>query len=162
MDRERLIDELLMLLPVLGRGLGRLGPGELGGISARGLPVDAHISPGHVQVLIALGRGPHSIRQLAGVVGVSSPAATQLVNHLEEHKMVQRRHDPSDRRVVLVDYAPGMQDIARRMLEGRKRRLWEAVNPLTDEEARGFLKGLRLLAGSSDAAKEESDIGSHR
>jgi len=98
-DRERLVDEVLMLLPVLGRGLGRPGQGELGEISVRGIPIDAHLSPGHVQVLIALGRGPHSIRQLAGVVGVTSPAVTQLVNHLEEHKMVQRRHDPADRRV---------------------------------------------------------------
>src|SRR3712207_7288871 len=49
------------------------------------------LSPGHVQVLIALGRGPHSIRRLAGLVGVSSPAVTQLVNHLEQHKLVQDR-----------------------------------------------------------------------
>ena len=162
MDRERLIDEVLMLLPVLGRGLGRPGREELGEIAERGIPVDVHLSPGHVQVLIALGRGPHSIRQLAEVVGVSSPAVTQLVNHLEEHKMVQRRHDPSDRRVVLVDYAPGMQDIARRMMEGRRRRLAEAVNSLTDEEARAFLKGLRLLDQSFDGAKEEAAHGPHR
>lgn len=159
MDRERLVDEVLMLLPVLGRGLGRPGREELGEIAERGIPVDVHLSPGHVQVLIALGRGPHSIRQLAGVIGVSSPAVTQLVNHLEEHKMVQRRHDPSDRRVVLVDYAPGMQDIARRMMEGRRRRLVEAVNSLTDEEARAFLKGLRLLVESFDGAKEEAAHG---
>lgn len=162
MDRERLVDEVLMLLPVLGRGLGRPGREELGEIAERGIPVDMHLSPGHVQVLIALGRGPHSIRQLAGVVGVSSPAVTQLVNHLEEHKMVQRRHDPSDRRVVLVDYAPGMQDIARRMMEGRRRRIVEAVNSLTDEEARAFLKGLRLLVESFDGAKEEAAHGPHR
>ena len=162
MDRERLVDEVLMLLPVLGRGLGRPGREELGEIAERGISVDVHLSPGHVQVLIALGRGPHSIRQLAGVVGVSSPAVTQLVNHLEEHKMVQRRHDPSDRRVVLVDYAPGMQDIARRMMEGRRRRIVEAVNSLTDEEARAFLKGLRLLVESFDGAKEEAAHGPHR
>ena len=162
MDRERLVDEVLMLLPVLGRGLGRPGREELGEIAERGIPVDVHLSPGHVQVLIALGRGPHSIRQLAGVVGVSSPAVTQLVNHLEEHKMVQRRHDPSDRRVVLVDYAPGMQDIARRMMKGRRRRIVEAVNSLTDEEARAFFKGLRLLVESFDGAKEEAAHGPHR
>ncbi len=161
MDRERLIDEILMLLPVLGRGLGRPGPGELGEISAQGIPVDVHISPGHVQVLIALGRGPHSIRHLAEVVGVSSPAVTQLVNHLEEHKMVERRHDPADRRVVLVDYAPGMQDIAQRMMEGRRKRLREAVTPLTDEEARALLKGLVLLVGSFDAAREEAAGAKH-
>ena len=162
MDREWLVDEVLMLLPVLGRRLGRPGSEELGEIAERGIPVDVHLSPGHVQVLIALGRGPHSIRQLAGVVGVSSPAVTQLVNHLEEHKMVQRRHDPSDRRVVLVDYAPGMQDIARRMMKGRRRRIVEAVNSLTDEEARAFLKGLRLLVESFDGAKEEAAHGPHR
>lgn len=162
MDRERLVDEVLMLLPVLGRGLGRPGREELGEIAERGIPVDVHLSPGHVQVLIALGRGPHSIRQLAGVVGVSSPAVTQLVNHLEEHKMVQRRHEPSDRRVVLVDYAPGMQDIARRMMEGRRRRIVGAVNSLTDEEARAFLKGLRLLVESFDGAKEGAAHGPHR
>jgi DNA-binding MarR family transcriptional regulator len=161
-DRERLVDEVLMLLPVLGRGLGRPGREELGEIAERGIPVEVHLSPGHVQVLIALGRGPHSIRQLAGVVGVSSPAVTQLVNHLEEHKMVQRRHDPSDRRVVLVDYAPGMQDIARRMMEGRRQRIAEAVNSLTDEEARAFLKGLRLLVESFDDVKEEAAHGPHR
>ncbi len=161
MDRERFVDEVLMLLPVLGRGLGRPGQGELGEISARGIPIDAHLSPGHVQVLIALGRGPHSIRQLAGVVGVTSPAVTQLVNHLEEHRMVQRRHDSADRRVVLVDYAPGMQDIARRMMEGRRHRLREAVKGLTDDEARAFLKGLKLLVESFDAAKEEP-VGPHR
>ncbi len=154
MDRERFVDEVLMLLPVLGRGLGRPGGEELGEVAERGIPVDVHLSPGHVQALIALGRGPHSIRQLAGLIGVSSPAVTQLVNHLEEHKMVERRHDPFDRRVVLVDYAPGMQDIARRMMEGRRRRLAEAVNSLTDEEARAFLKGLRSLVESFALVQE--------
>jgi DNA-binding MarR family transcriptional regulator len=82
-DRERFVDEVLMLLPVLVRGLGRPGREELGEFAKRGVPVDVHLSLGHVHVLIALGRGPHSFRQLAGVVGVSSPAVTQLVNHLE-------------------------------------------------------------------------------
>ena len=69
--------------------------------------MDVHVSAGHLQVLVALGRGPHSIRQLAGVLGVSSPAVTQLVDHLEEHKIVERRKDQTDRRVVLVDYGRG-------------------------------------------------------
>ncbi|MDP8952791.1 MAG: hypothetical protein M3N18_11250 [Actinomycetota bacterium] len=60
MDRERLVDEVLMLLPVLGRGLGRPDPAELKALARRGITVDAQLSPGHVQVLIALGRGAHS------------------------------------------------------------------------------------------------------
>ncbi len=161
MDRERLVDEVLMLLPVLGRGLGRPEPSEIGELESAGVPVDAHISPGHVQVLISLTRGPHSIGALADAVGVSAPAASQLVDRLAEHGMVERGHDPADRRVVLVDYVPGMQDIARRMMEGRRRRLREAVNPLTDEEARALLKGLVLLVWSFDAAREEAAGAKH-
>ncbi len=142
-----------MLLPVLGRGLGRPDQGELNELAGRGIPVDAQLSPGHVQVLISLGSGPSSMRQLAEALGVSSPAVTQLVNHLEEHGMVQRSHDPVDRRVVLVDYVPGMQDVARRMMEGRVRRLREAMRGLTDEEARAFLKGLTLLVESFDVTQ---------
>ncbi len=47
MDRERLVDEVLMLLPVLGRALGRPGRAGLGEIAERGIPIDAHLSLGH-------------------------------------------------------------------------------------------------------------------
>jgi hypothetical protein len=119
-DREWLADEVLMLLPVLGRGLGRPGREELGEIAERGMRVDAHISLRDTRA------GPYSARTRAafyppaGRFGrVSSPAMTQLVNYLEQHMMVQRRHDTSDRRMVLVDYAPGME-IAHRKMEGRR------------------------------------------
>ncbi len=148
MDRERLMNEVMMLLPALARGLGRPGPGELDEISEREIPVDVHLSPGHVQVLILLGREPCSIRRLAKALVVSSPAVTQLVNRLEEHEIVERHHDPTDRRVVLVDYAPGMQDIARKIMERRRRGLKRAVEKLTEEESRVLLKGLKLFAES--------------
>ena len=162
MDRERLVDEVMMLLPVLGRGIGRPEPSEMGELASRGIPVDAQLSPGHVQVLIALGKGPHSVGKLAEAVGVSPPAASQLVDGLAKHGMVERRPDPADRRVVLVDYVPGMQDIARRMMEGRNRRLREAVGKMTDDEARAFLKGLKLLVESFDPAHREETHESNR
>lgn len=161
MDRERLVDEILMLLPALARGLGRPDPLEIGELERRGILVDTTLSPGHVQVLIALGKGPHSIGRLAEAVGVSPPAASQLVDRLSEHGMVERRPDPADRRVVLVDYVPGMQDIARRMMEGRGRKLREALGRMTDEEARALLKGLKLLVESFEFAREEKHE-SHR
>jgi DNA-binding MarR family transcriptional regulator len=162
LDRERLADEIMMLLPVLARGLGRPDPSEIGELARRGIPVDTTLSPGHVQVLIALGKGPHSIGRLAEAVGVSPPAASQLVDRLSEHGMVERRHDPADRRVVLVDYVPGMQDIARRMMEGRGRRLRGAIEKMTDDEAQALLKGLKLLVESFEGPHGEEKHGSHR
>ena len=157
MDRERLIDEILMLMPVLMRGIGRPDPVEMGEIASRGVKVDVHVSPGHVQILIALSKGPHSVGQLAQVMGVSAPAASQLVDRLVEHGMVERRHGTADRRVVLVDYAPQMREVALRLMEVRRRRLAEAFARLTDEEARAFVKGLRALTEGFGAAPGEKN-----
>jgi DNA-binding MarR family transcriptional regulator len=148
MDREKLVDETLMLLPTLMRLVERPSPVEMGEIARRGLPTDAQVSPGHIQVLIALTRGPRSVGKLAEELDVSSPAATQLVDRLAEHGMVRRHNDPADRRVVLVDYVEGMHDVARCIVEDRRRPLKEAMGKMTDDEALAFVKGLKLLAES--------------
>jgi DNA-binding MarR family transcriptional regulator len=154
MDREHLVDETLMLLPTLMRLVERPSPVEMGEISRRGLATDVQISPGHIQVLIALTRGPRSVGWLAEELEVSPPAATQLVDKLAEHGMVDRHHDPEDRRVVLVDYVPGMHEVAGRIVEDRRRPLQEAMSEMTDTEALAFVKGLRLLARSFGAVGE--------
>ena len=154
MDRERLVDETLMLLPTLMRLVERPSPVEMGEISRSGLATDVQVSPGHIQVLIALTRGPRSVGRLAEELEVSPPAATQLVDKLAEHGMVDRHHDPEDRRVVLVDYVPGMHEVAGRIVEDRRRPLQEAMSEMTDTEALAFVKGLRLLARSFGAVGE--------
>jgi DNA-binding MarR family transcriptional regulator len=79
------------------------------------------------------------------------------VDKLVEHGMVERRHDPEDRRVVLVDYVPGMHEVARRIMESRRSRLLKAMESLTDQEARAFLKGLKTVTESFDAASGEEN-----
>ncbi len=143
--KERIVDEVLLLLPVIGRLIDRPDAVEFDEIARQGIPTDVHVSPGHVQIMIALADRPHSVRQLAEVLGVSSPAVTQLVDRLVEIGMVERRHDTKDRRVVLVDYVPGMQDIARRIVgRGRQQLNW-VVERMTVGEAEAFVKGLKLL-----------------
>ncbi len=155
MDRERLVNETLMLLPTLMRIVDRPSPVEMGEMSRRGIPTEAQVSPGHIQVLIALTRGPRSVGQLAEELEVSPPAATQLVDKLAEHGMVERHHDTADRRVVLVDYVPGMHEVAQRIVESRRGPLERAMRGLSDEEALAFVKGLKLLAESFGAARGE-------
>src|SRR5918912_4240875 len=157
MDRERLVDETLMLLPTLMRLVERPSPVEMGEIARRGLATDVQVSPGHIQILIALARGPRSVGKLAEELKVSPPAATQLVDRLAEHGMVDRHNDPADRRVVLVDYVEGMHDVARCIVEDRRRPLQGAMNKMTGDEALAFVKGLRLLAESLGNTAGEED-----
>ena len=156
MNREKLVDETLMLLPTLMRLVERPSPVEMGEIARRGL-TDVQVSPGHIQVLIALTRGPRSVGKLAEELEVSPPAATQLVDKLAEHGMVHRHSDPADRRVVLVDYVEGMHDVARCIVEDRRRPLQAAMSQMTDKEALAFVKGLRLLVESLGTAAGEEN-----
>jgi DNA-binding MarR family transcriptional regulator len=153
-DREKLVDETLMMLPTLMRLVERPSPVEIGETAHRGLP-DVQVSPGHIQVLIALTRGPRSVGKLAEELEVSPPAATQLVDKLAEHGMVHRLNDPADRRVVLVDYVEGMHEVASTIVEKRRRPLQAAISKMTDEEALAFVKGLRLLAESLGNVEED-------
>lgn len=154
MDREKLVDEVLMLLPVLGRGIGRPSPVEIDALARRGVQ-EVELSPGHVQVLISLARGPVSIGRLAEAAGVSQPAASQLVDRLVEHGVVERHHDEADRRVVLVDYVPEMRQVARGIVESRRERLEEVMRTLEDREFRAFVKGLRVLVRGFEASPGE-------
>jgi DNA-binding MarR family transcriptional regulator len=147
-DREKLVDETLMLLPTLMRLVERPSPVEMGEIARRGL-TDVQVSPGHIQVLIALTRGPRSVGKLAEELEVSPPATTQLVDKLAEHGMVHRHGDPADRRVVLVDYVEGMHDVARCIVEDRRRPLQATMSQMTNEEALAFVKGFRLWPRAS-------------
>jgi DNA-binding MarR family transcriptional regulator len=153
LDREELVDEIVLLLPVLGRELGRPVPLEMeASVRAEApehaFPSEGHVSPGHVQVLIALARGPRPVGRIAEMLGVSRPAATQLVDKLVEHGMIERRQDSADRRVVLVDYVPGMHGVARRIMEVRRGQLNAALDALTDEEALAFYKGLKEITAA--------------
>ena len=156
MDREKLVDETLMLLPTLMRLVERPSPVEMGEFADRGL-TELSVSPGHIQVLIALTRGPRSVGQLAEELGVSPPVATQLVDRLAEHGMVHRHNDPADRRVVLVDFVEGMREVASSIVEDRRRPLQAAMRKLTDREALAFFKGLKLLAASFGTAAGEEN-----
>lgn len=58
---EGVIDEMLLLLPVLGRGIARPTAVELEELSEHKMPEGSQVSTGHIQIMITLARGAHSI-----------------------------------------------------------------------------------------------------
>ena len=59
MDRERLVDEVLMLMPTLMRAIGGPDPAEMAELASRGVPTEVRISPGHLQNLQQPGHTRH-------------------------------------------------------------------------------------------------------
>ncbi len=63
---------------------------------ATGLPFS------RVRALWRLERGPRTLRELADDMGTDAPAATVLINALEERGLVKRVQHPTDRRAKQV------------------------------------------------------------
>jgi DNA-binding MarR family transcriptional regulator len=144
-DQELILDETsLTLLRLLVR-MGRVAEGRL----------DALLEPHELSGsrLLALQRleaasEPLSLSRLASCLAFVKSNATQLIDRLEQDRLVKRVPDPSDRRCTLLEVTD----------EGRQRQqeALEAVQPLLDRladlytpEERAQLLGLlrRLESG---------------
>jgi DNA-binding MarR family transcriptional regulator len=81
----------------------------------------AEIGHGALSALATLvSEDAQRIGSLAEAAGVSPPAMSRLVNHLEEHGLVVRRPDPSDGRASVVEATDAGRDV---VLSGRAERL---------------------------------------
>jgi DNA-binding MarR family transcriptional regulator len=111
----------------------------------------------HVAVLAQVGsEGERSVGELARELGLSLPAASTLARELEEHGLLVRREDPTDRRRTVVTLHTAAEGPVRAWLAHRSLPLERALETLTDAEQAAFLKGLHALG---DALMEESACG---
>jgi DNA-binding MarR family transcriptional regulator len=111
----------------------------------------------HVGLLAYVGAdGPRTVSELAEGLGVSLPAASKLTRELEEHRLVERREDPEDRRRTVVTLNDETAGAVRKWLARRNLPIEQALASLDEAERAAFLKGLNALA---DALMEESAHG---
>jgi DNA-binding MarR family transcriptional regulator len=79
------------------------------------------VSMGQLHVLWLLEHhGPTPMTRLAGLLDVSLPAATGLIDRMEDRGLVERLRDPDDRRKVVIQPGPGGR-IALEQTEGLRR-----------------------------------------
>jgi DNA-binding MarR family transcriptional regulator len=74
--------------------------------------VDLHVEPRHLGSLISLqASGPMAQSALARKLGVSGPSVVELVDHLEQHGLVERRRLDTDRRTQVLHLLPGAAEV---------------------------------------------------
>jgi DNA-binding MarR family transcriptional regulator len=87
------------------------------------------LTPGHFKAIIALDPDePRPMRAMATSLSCDASTATWLVDRLEERGLVERKAEPSDRRVKTVVLTPMGVDVRRRILEA----LYEPPSDLLD------------------------------
>ena len=89
----------------------------------------------HVAVLAQVGtEGERSVGELASELGLSLPAVSTLARELEEHGLLERREDETDRRRTVVALAPATEQAVRGWLAQRSRPLEQALAALDRDQ----------------------------
>jgi DNA-binding MarR family transcriptional regulator len=100
----------------------------------------------HLNVLTLLeAEGPQAMSRLAEALDVSVASMTGIVDRMETRGLVERRHDVSDRRVVLVHTAEGGRKVFAEIDTRRRQALHKLLDDLTDDQLAGLLSGHRAL-----------------
>src|SRR5688572_6202741 len=95
--------------PLLGRAHDRLRAQVDAALAAH----DLHARQFGALVVLA-GGGPMSQRRLGAVQGVDRTTTVAILDALQERGLIERRRDPSDRRVYLVHLTPEGRRVLRR------------------------------------------------
>jgi DNA-binding MarR family transcriptional regulator len=75
------------------------------------------MSFGRIRAIRRLARSPMTMGKLANMLGIDAPYATLVVDELESQGLVERRSDPTDRRVRLVAATAAGAAVARQANE---------------------------------------------
>jgi DNA-binding MarR family transcriptional regulator len=130
------IERIMALYRQAGRSLRAADPANW----AAGLTMP------QVRALFWLGRhGQMSVGQLAAGLGVSQPSATETLDRLVRAGLVERTHDPTDRRIVRSSLTPKGRELTDRPWETRRAVLATALRESSPDQRAEIARGLELL-----------------
>nr|BFD88689.1 hypothetical protein KitaXyl93_00490 [Kitasatospora sp. Xyl93] len=101
--------------------------------------------------------GPRRITDLAATEGVTQPAMTTLVRVMEESGLVERRGDPSDRRVTLVCLTEAGASYVRTRHQAGVDAFARLIDELPDDDVESLVAALPALAHLAEL--EDRDRG---
>jgi DNA-binding MarR family transcriptional regulator len=105
--------------------------------------------------LLGLEPGPHTTGEIAKLTGLTSGAATRLVDRLEKAGLVERRSDADDRRKTLVSLTTARTPHIEAAWEAPGRAFDHALDDFTDDELAVIERYLRRITdvGSEQTAR---------
>jgi DNA-binding MarR family transcriptional regulator len=96
--------------------------------------------------------GPQPVGELGRRLGISEPAASLLVDRLEECGLATRERDSRDRRRAMVTATPAAEELTARLRGDREDLVLAWLGALSDAELDGLTRGFRALLREAAAA----------
>ena len=103
------------------------------------------ISLVHLHVLTVLESGPLPMSRLAEALDVSVASATGIVDRMEARRLVERRTNADDRRMLVVHSTTRGSRVFQVLAKERRARLLPLLERMTDDEIASFLIGIRAM-----------------
>jgi DNA-binding MarR family transcriptional regulator len=154
-ERERVIREVIKVLPELAKSLNRdvaahataMREATQAVAASPGTP-PPEVSGAQLRTLVHLAQyGPQTMGELAEGLQITMASTSGLVKPLVAMGYVIRSRDSQDRRVVRVGLSPQAQQLADEMIAERRREVEAALSGMDDQACRDFLEGLERLVG---------------
>jgi len=102
-------------------------------------------------------KGPCGVTDFGEEMGISSPAASQMLDRLAQQGLIARTEDPSDRRSKLVDLTADAHKILEESMKARQGWLADLETALSSEEQALAIQALEIL--TEKARQLEPPIG---
>jgi len=129
-DIDEILEGIFTVLPVFRKKVLKLSDDILR---------DQEISRPHFQIMKNLRTGgPCSMTELGKMLSVSKPNITTLVDKLVELKIVQRKFDEMDRRIINIDLTLHGRAYFERLLDTLKVALGKTMKKFTNDDLNLF------------------------
>jgi DNA-binding MarR family transcriptional regulator len=107
---------------------------------------DSGLSFSQVNALMRLHfTGQADISDIAGQLGITNAAASQLVERLVRMDLLERAEDRLDRRVKRLTLTPAGHALAETLVEVRRQRMEKITNSLTIQQRQAISDALQVL-----------------
>jgi len=105
------------------------------------------------------GRGlTKGVSDIGDHLGVSSAAASQLLDRLVQQGLILRNEDPDDRRAKKISLTDRGRDFIENGMKGRERWFTSLADSMTAEEREAVLAGLKILVRKIEEAVPEGVV----
>lgn len=133
MDRNELIQRFFTSMDSMTR-IGAMSPRS--GSLPKNMPSHAQLGV----LFVIAHRGTQTTKELAQHFGMTSSAATQLVNGLVKSRILERKEDAKDRRKMHIALTKKGEGVLEQARAHRMQKMKESFTPLSDEEIAQLLK----------------------
>jgi DNA-binding MarR family transcriptional regulator len=105
-----------------------------------------HLSILQIQALIFLSQNKKvSMTDIAKQFNIELPSATSLLNKLYDQKLVERKTETSDRRLVIIVLTESGKKLLEQAVKARKEKVEKILSYLSDTEKKDLLNIFKTL-----------------